>query len=198
MRGRNCRQWIAGITMVVDHVGIVCDSLGARLWGRMSAPLYGLELRGSVRNILIIGVLAQIPYWIVVGHRLNFALTLAGVELLRKFLQVDLEREAWWGVVVLVVAGFVVVPVDGLGMAAGTALSRCTLKKDEHTQIIYWLGAAVAAATAGHWLNMAGVGVAYGLQKIELPEVVRVPKWIWRSLYPLHLGILAAAKWAIG
>jgi hypothetical protein len=177
---------MAGVAMVLDHCGVISGDVNLRIFGRIAAPLYGLSYGGNVQTALIVGIAAQIPYMLCIQNALNFALVLGLVEVVRQW---AINQGPWrWWLVGAIITVLGVWPVDGLGLAVGTAISRSAPKKDHW---IYYGGISVAAACAGHWLNVAGLVAGYSLVAVPLPEVGRMPKPVWRWLYPVHLAILA-------
>lgn len=203
-------QIIAMLTMLIDHVGLIFfpGELAWRYVGRIAFPIYCYALvQGHIhtssrprylRRLLVIAVLAQIPYnlaidaggWNVVFTLLFSALVLTVLDLLPKL---------WMGLPVVVGA---VLLTDALPLdynAYGLLLVLIFRYTRSYWLVLAHLALNVVYLFYYNWLvQMASIlptiliALTPGLW--VLLEKRRLPRWVWWSFYPAHLAVLALVK----
>lgn len=214
-------EWIAMLTMLVDHVGAVFypGVLWPRMIGRIAMPLYtygivrGYAVTRSRRRyalrLFVIALAAQVPFWVLWFPAVNIVFGfLAGVGV---FAGLDgaprwVERLAGRPVPVLarilqatlLLAAFFlfwIVPVDyGTYLLALLLLYRYGKRR-------WVLVAGHTALTALyyppldiHWLSV--IGTILLILPVRYTPIQR-GRWFYRAFYPLHLAALTAVALAL-
>ncbi|MDO7905925.1 TraX family protein [Paenibacillus sp. JX-17] len=203
-------HWLAMITMLLDHVGLVFfpQELSWRIVGRIAFPIYAYLLylgyrhtrspSGYMRRLLWIAVISQVPYTAGLGiYAPNVVFTL----LFSLLVLYALPKLKHWS------AQMIFVLISGLIMEwlrmdygmYGLLLVLIYRYLPGYTLIAGHLGLNVLyAGTVGSWLQhfslLSTVLIACFQQT---PSVFRLqaPRWLWRSFYPLHLSIIALIRW---
>ncbi|WP_281887505.1 TraX family protein [Paenibacillus sp. YYML68] len=193
-------QWIAMITMTLDHIGHVFypDQLWWRMIGRLAFPIYayllvqGYQRTSDVprymRRLLFIFAVAQLPYMAlfqtlelnVVGTLLLSLLVLWALDKPRT----SMVRYVW----IAVCVGLLYAVEFDYG------LYGLTLVLIFRYIPTYWAVAAHGFATLllftaypVQWFSLIATLLLYSAY---LPQHRSAPVWLWRSFYPLHLLVL--------
>lgn len=192
-------QWLAIITMLIDHIGYVWfpDAPIWRIIGRMSFPIYAYYVAVSmsrtsnrkayVRRLLILALMSQVPFsalfhtWTVnvIG---TFFISVAAIYLMERSPQSPL-RFLW---------------------IVGAALLMETISFDYGAYGL--LLVLIYRYTASHmiWIAHAGLNILYIVAFQWLIQVFSMfpsfvftyasgsasrstPRWLWRAFYPAHL-----------
>lgn len=201
-------QLIAMITMLIDHIGYLFfpDQLSWRIIGRLAMPLYTYALvQGYFRTrnidrylqrIAIIAVLSQIPFMLALQIiKVNFVGTLFVCLLLIRLLDrwkdnMLLQGTALFAALILLE----IIPFDyGAYAALLVLIYRYTS--------VQWMTLAHLALNLfffiakGMYIQIfslpATAMLVYLPSFMDVMNRIRVPKWIWRSFYPLHFLLLA-------
>lgn len=204
-------QWLAMITMLVDHVGIVFypDNIIWRIIGRVAFPLYaygivtGLNLtqdrRRYVRRLAVIGAAAQIPYMLALNSvQINvigtFLVVIATLWLADRY-----KSKLGQGLILLLAA----VVLDLLPFDYGSyALMLILIYRHlEGKRMV----AAHAALNVAYWIYagwmvqlasiISTVAIASNTQLLR--RIKRPPRWLWLSYYPAHLTTLFVINLAL-
>lgn len=203
-------QIIAMLTMLIDHVGLIFypGELAWRVVGRIAFPIYCYALvQGHIhtssrprylRRLLVIAVLAQIPYnlaidpggWNVVFTLLFSALVLTVLDLLPKL---------WMGLPIVLGA---VLLTDALPLdynAYGLLLVLIFRYTRSYWLVLAHLALNVFYLFYYNWLVQLAsilptILIALTPGFWTLLEKRRLPRWVWWSFYPAHLAILALVK----
>ncbi|CAM4307623.1 TraX family protein [Paenibacillus tarimensis] len=203
-------QLLAMLTMLIDHAGIVFfpDDPAWRIVGRLAFPFYayalvlGYRLTGNIRRYMLrlalIGVISQVPYqWALGGDDINVVGTLL-VCLVALWL-IDLYKHPA-AVSLILTAGFL--SLDLLSFNYGSyALLLVLIYRYTHSSLMvllhFGLNVLFAAAMPGWFTQMYSVGSTFILaflpQLLRLIDKLVIPRYIWRSFYPVHLIALGAA-----
>lgn len=202
-------QWIAMLTMLIDHIGVVFDP-GNPVWriiGRIAFPIYafgiavGLERTRDRRRYLtrlaIIGAAAQIPYMAALGAlQINvigtFLAVIGGLVVLEK-----MPHPAGKAALVLgATAVLEIVPFSYGGYALLLILIYRSLAARPLAMIAAHLALNLACALyTGGWLQL--VSLLPTLLIALAPRFAdkrNAPRWLWWSFYPAHLAVLAAIQ----
>lgn len=199
-------QWIAMLTMLIDHIGLLFFPNEAlwRIIGRIAFPLYAYALvqgyrhtsnfRNYILRLALIAVISQIPYQLVLkSGGLNVVATLLISLLVLKLL----ERIKPGAVSVLLIAlCCFVMEVFPFDYGAYGLLLVLIFKYARSSQLLLMhLGLNLIYLVSYGWLiQMASLAVtlpmAYGGGLWRKAEANRAPAWLWRSFYPAHLYIL--------
>ncbi|WP_410769713.1 TraX family protein [Fontibacillus sp. BL9] len=199
-------QLIAMITMLIDHVGLLFFP-GDLLWrviGRIAFPIYAYALvQGYARTsnfrryairLLLIAVVSQIPYQLVLNDGLNVVATLLAAMLVLRLL--DSIKPG--PLSVLVKAGAcIVMEVLPFDYGAYGLLLVLIFKYARSTQMLlmHLLLNIVYLLSYGWVIQMVSLLptliIAFGPGIWRRLESWRMPSWVWRSFYPVHLFVLA-------
>lgn len=199
-------QWIAMLTMLIDHIGIVWfpDSPGWRIVGRIAFPIYtwlvalGMSRTRSVprylRRLVLLALLSQIPFSLlfqtwdvnVIG---TFAVSVAALYGMERMPPGNLLRYVW-PVAAAVLMEWIGFDYGAYGLlllaiyryARGVAVPVLHLLLN--IGYLLWIPAPIQMFSIVPSLVFASAGA---VRAVAGP---RVPSWLWRSFYPVHLAIL--------
>ncbi|WP_426449690.1 TraX family protein [Paenibacillus sp. S-38] len=201
-------QWIAMMTMLIDHIGIVFFK-GEQVWrwiGRLAFPLYAYGIVTGYRHtrslpryakrLAVTAALAQVPYLYAFGFmQVNVVgsfLFCIGVLYLLDRTQEPAQR------VLIIAAGLLIISVlpfeyGGYGLLL---------------VLIYRYAESASRMFLGHLLLNMLYYVLMPLQMLSIagtliiiyawkqrPELAQrsAPSWLWRGFYPGHLLLLSIA-----
>ncbi|MEK3794015.1 TraX family protein [Paenibacillus sp. FSL R7-0204] len=203
-------QIIAMLTMLIDHVGLIFfpGELAWRYVGRIAFPIYCYALAQGyihtssrpryLRRLLVIAVLAQIPYNLAIhpgGWNVVFTLLISALVLAL----LDKLPNLWAGIPVVAAA---VLLMDALPLdynAYGLLLVLIFRYTRSYVLVLAHLALNVFYLFYYNWLvQMASiiptVLIALTPGFWVLLEKRRLPRWVWWCFYPAHLTILALVK----
>ncbi|KOP69201.1 conjugal transfer protein TraX [Bacillus sp. FJAT-18019] len=203
-------QWIAMLTMLIDHVGLVFfpHQETWRIIGRISFPIYAYALvqghyytSSRTRYIIrlaIIGAISQIPYQLALHiNGFNVVITLVAGALVLYILERSDSRLLSWMVVVAACALMSEFPFDygayGLLLILIFRYAQASWLVPLHIilNLVFWF---LNNWELQIWSVIPTAVIAYGPQIWSKLESVRVSRWIWRSFYPLHLALIAILR----
>jgi hypothetical protein len=205
-------QFLAMFTMVIDHIGVVWfpDNPIWRIIGRFALPFYVYAIvigysrtRDTFKYLKRLGLLAvisQAPYMLA-SHvtELNAVATL--FFCLLAFVLLDRYRSR---------------PVIGVSLTAGMtilleavpfdygayALLLALIYRFAQPQLYVVLHLALNIASVFYkgWVLqlfslLATIWVVYLPDLMRSMDRIRVPRFVWRSFYPLHLAIIALVNY---
>lgn len=199
-------QWIAMLTMLIDHTGLLFfpDEAIWRIIGRLAFPLYAYALvqgyrhTSSFRNYMLrlalIAVISQIPYQLVLKPGgLNVVATLLVSLLILKLLERIKPGAVSFLLIALCCLVMELIPFD---YGAYGLLLVLIFKYARSSQLLLMhFGLNLIYLVAYGWLiQMASLvitlPIAYGGGLWRKVEASRAPAWLWRLFYPAHLYIL--------
>lgn len=207
-------QWLAMLTMLIDHIGVVWfpEEDGLRIIGRIAFPLYAYAIvigyfrtrnlnRYLIRMAILAG-LSQIPFMLAFHTwGVNAIATLFICLLMLTLLDRYQSNRPFQ--LLLIAAAIVLLEVIPFDYGA-YALLLVFIYRYAKSQHIVWLHLGLnllAMATKGWGLQLFSLFASILL--IYLPELLRgmdrlkVPRLVWRSFYPLHLALIAIAYRAL-
>ncbi len=198
---RNAWQWLAMITMIIDHIGYFYQISPLRYVGRLGMPLYAMLFVITVRRqqinfkrILLLGLLSQYQYLYIFGElQLNiifgfaiFAWTAEGIR--RRCLPVT-------------VTGFLMmwIPVSYGWYLYATLATFCWIERKSLQRGVF------AVLTGIYSLYSCLIGYSLWWRQllamfapfIEGIKAPRPNKYLYRYFYPGHLLILAVIQYAM-
>ncbi|GGF91904.1 TraX family protein [Paenibacillus aceti] len=200
-------QWIAVITMLLDHIGVAFFS-GEVMWriiGRIAFPIYAYALVQGYRHtssysryvfrLTLIAVVSQLPYQAALGRSgLNVVVTLLAAVLAMRLL--DGMRPGILSA--LLIGGFsLLVDFFPLDYGAYGLLLVLIFRYAQHYQLLFMhlLLNLIYLLAYGWVVQMASMiptlFIVFGPALWRRLELIRMPRWLWRSYYPLHLLVLA-------
>ncbi|AOZ92040.1 TraX family protein [Paenibacillus crassostreae] len=204
-------QWIAMLTMLIDHIGAVffSDQMIWRIIGRISFPIYAYALvQGHLHTsnrlkylvrLFIIALVSQVPYQMALNPSgLNVVVTLLVAAIALNLLDRITSKVLSIWVIVFFIILMEVFPFD-YG-AYGLILVLLFRYVSSHDLVYGHLILNVVYMFTNNWiLQMFSIvltmTIIYGPKLWKRVESIRVNKWIWRSFYPVHLGVIAILKW---
>ncbi|MEC0329681.1 TraX family protein [Paenibacillus macerans] len=206
-------QFIAMITMLIDHVGLLFFP-GEMLWriiGRIAFPLYAYALvqghvytsnyRKYACRLFIIAVLSQIPYQLAFDtNGLNVVATLFVSSLILRLL--DSVKPGIVSALTIAAACVImeVLPFD-YG-AYGLLLVLIFKYAGQGRMVVMHLLLNLAYLFAYGWvIQLASIVptlvIAYGPGLWRRLESWPLPRWVWRAFYPAHLAVLAVVVYIL-
>ncbi|TMV50078.1 conjugal transfer protein TraX [Paenibacillus mesophilus] len=201
---------VAMLTMLVDHIGIVFfpDQEGWRIVGRIAMPIYAYCLvqgfrytrskTNYLRRLVLLALISEVPYVIalkmvninIIGTFVICMLVLIGMERFR-------GKAAAIG---LVTAGSVVLEVIPFDYGAYALLLVLAYKWLDTRHLVaahLLLNLAFILATGGvlqMYSIISTIFLVYRPSIYGWLDKVEIRRWVWRSFYPAHLVVLAAAQ----
>lgn len=201
--------WLAMLTMLIDHVGLVFFPTDPawRIAGRLAFPIYAYalylgythtrDIRSYMLRLLGLALISQVPYMLafdvlrpnVIWTLLASLLALAAASRLKH----------WTAVTVLYVLSALVMELSQMDYGAYGLL----------LVLIYRYTRSYMMIVAHFILNVVYDMVHHAnLQHFSLLSSIlivcfatgengfynRVPRWLWRSFYPVHLAVIAAIR----
>ncbi|MGR6126426.1 TraX family protein [Paenibacillus sp. SER-28] len=201
--------WLAMLTMLIDHVGLVFFPTDPawRIAGRLAFPIYAYalylgythtrDIRSYMLRLLGLALISQVPYMLafdvlrpnVIWTLLASLLALAAASRLKH----------WTAVTVLYVLSALVMELSQMDYGAYGLL----------LVLIYRYTRSYMMIAAHFILNVVYDMVHHAnLQHFSLLSSIlivcfatgengfynRVPRWLWRSFYPVHLAVIAAIR----
>lgn len=203
-------QWIAMITMLIDHIGAVfypqVEEL--RIIGRIAFPIYAFavyvgykhtrNMKKYIMRLFWIAVISQIPFMAAFNHfSLNVVWTLLSGLLV--LLALDRLNVRLLGIPIVIGAGWIM-EITHMDYGIYGLLLVLLFR--------YFQGAILVV---GHFLLTAAYIMLYS-SSVQMYSVIATvgiaiaqyygagfrlqgPRWIWRYFYPAHLAIIALIRW---
>ena len=199
-------QWIAMLTMLIDHIGVVFyqDQTWLRYIGRIAFPLYaylivvGYQRTRNYRNYMIrvglLAIIAQPAYqWAFNTTGLNIIISLFIGLLLFKLLDISAKYRLVQILIVLATLyGSTFFDLDYGAYGIVLMLIFRYVPRDklmlfhailELPYIFVW-GYQYVSLIVTYFISFQAKWLAKA-------DTIQVPRWLWRCFYPLHLYILA-------
>ncbi|MCP3794425.1 MULTISPECIES: TraX family protein [Paenibacillus] len=201
--------WLAMLTMLIDHVGLVFFPTDPawRIAGRLAFPIYAYalylgythtrDIRSYMLRLLGLAMISQVPYMLafdvlrpnVIWTLLASLLALAAASRLKH----------WTAVTVLYVLSALVMELSQMDYGAYGLLlvliyryTRSYMMIAAHfiLNVVYDM---VHHANLQHFSLLSSILIAC-FATGESGFYSRVPRWLWRSFYPVHLAVIAAIR----
>lgn len=200
-------QWIAIITMLIDHIGIVWfpDEPIWRIIGRLAFPIYTFYVavgmtrtrsrRMYMQRLAVLAVISQVPFsllfhtWTinVIG---TFLVAVGAIYLMERTPSHPL-RFVW------IAAAAVLLEAAAFDYGAyGLLLLLLYRFTEKHTMWIGHLGLnAVYALLFSAPLQLFSLIPTLTFAFSPGSVSYDTPRWVWRSFYPAHLAVLLGLSW---
>lgn len=205
-------QWIAMLTMLIDHIGYVFfpDEMLWRTVGRIAFPIYvyalvqghlhtSNKLRYGIR-LFIIALISQVPYQLAFN---TTGFNVVGTLLIAVVVLNILDRvssKILSGAIILLV-GIVMQTLPFDYGAYGLILILLFRYLSSHELVFAHVFLNILYLFSNNsilqmYSILPTLIIVYGPLLWARLESVTVRKWVWRSFYPLHLSLIAIWKWA--
>jgi hypothetical protein len=197
-------KWIAVLTMLIDHIGLVMfpESEIWRIIGRVALPLYsyfliiGMEKTRNrnqyIERLLKIGVISQLPYYLIFQNlRLNVIFTLIIAALC-----IYIFEEKWRSKYVFLIATILILPVSIYLDYGYYGIALCFLYyffKDKPVTLLVshlFLNILDMFIFEGSLLQLFSlIGTILIMNKSKIPDVP-IQRLFYQLFYPIHLLII--------
>jgi len=203
-------QWIAMLTMLIDHIGVVYfpEQLWLRMIGRIAFPLYiylmvlGYKRTRNYRNYVIrVALLAAVSQpmyqWAFDTTRLNVIITLLVGLLLFKLLDTAAKKPMIQGasvIITLLVVEWFAFDYGAYGIALMLIYRYASQEKlmlyHSLLEFLYLLVWKIQIFSL-----IVTLCISYKPQWLNKVDHIKVPRILWRSFYPLHLCLIASFRY---
>lgn len=203
-------QWIAMITMLIDHIGAVfypqVDEL--RIIGRIAFPIYAFavyigykhtrNVQKYIWRLFWIAVLSQVPFMAAFNHlSLNVVWTLWSSLLV--LLVLDKLPNRLLGIPIVIGAGIIMeITAMDYGMYGLLLVLLFRYFQGPILVLGHVLLTALYIQLHSSSVQMYSVVATLGLAIAQYYGAgfrLKGPRWIWRYFYPAHLAIIAIIRW---
>ncbi|MFK0521058.1 TraX family protein [Paenibacillus illinoisensis] len=203
-------QWIAMITMLIDHIGAVfypqVEEL--RIIGRIAFPIYAFavyigykhtrNVQKYIWRLFWIAVLSQVPFMAAFNHlSLNVVWTLWSSLLV--LLVLDKLPNRLLGIPIVVGAGIIMeITAMDYGMYGLLLILLFRYFQGPILVLGHVLLTALYIQLHSSSVQMYSVVATLGIAIAQYYGAgfrLKGPRWIWRYFYPAHLAIIAIIRW---
>lgn len=203
-------QWIAMITMLIDHIGAVfypqVEEL--RIIGRIAFPIYTFavyigykhtrNVQKYIWRLFWIAVLSQVPFMAAFNHlSLNVVWTLWSSLLV--LLVLDKLPNRLLGIPIVIGAGIIMeITAMDYGMYGLLLVLLFRYFQGPILVLGHVLLTALYIQLYSSLVQMYSVVATLGIAIAQYYGAgfrLKGPRWIWRYFYPAHLAIIAIIRW---
>ncbi|PAF32441.1 hypothetical protein CHI14_08010 [Paenibacillus sp. 7516] len=203
-------QWIAMITMLIDHIGAVfypqVEEL--RIIGRIAFPIYAFavyigykhtrNVQKYIWRLFWIAVLSQVPFMAAFNHlSLNVVWTLWSSLLV--LLVLDKLPNRLLGIPIVIGAGIIMeITAMDYGMYGLLLVLLFRYFQGPILVLGHVLLTALYIQLYSSSVQMYSVVATLGIAIAQYYGAgfrLKGPRWIWRYFYPAHLAIIAIIRW---
>lgn len=203
-------QWIAMITMLIDHIGAVfypqVEEL--RIIGRIAFPIYAFavyigykhtrNVQKYIWRLFWIAVLSQVPFMVAFNHlSLNVVWTLWSSLLV--LLVLDKLPNRLLGIPIVIGAGIIMeITAMDYGMYGLLLVLLFRYFQGPILVLGHVLLTALYIQLHSSSVQMYSVVATLGIAIAQYYGAgfrLKGPRWIWRYFYPAHLAIIAIIRW---
>lgn len=199
-------QWIAMLTMLIDHIGIVwfADEMIYRMIGRMAFPIYAYYIvqgmsytanrKRYVGRLAVLAVLSQLPFTLLFDTFMLNVIATFLIAVLSMYGFAELKHSAArWASLAAGAVLLLTIPCD-YGIYA--LLLMLIYRYVQGVQVIVYhfalnIAYVFAALTSviQLWSLLPSVIIAMAVKDDAAQRIrhSRAPKLLWRAFYPAHL-----------
>lgn len=204
-------QFLAMLTMLIDHIGVVFfpENAYLRIIGRIAFPLYAYGIVQGYHytrsrpkyagRLLVLALLSQLPFmWAFEETSLNVIATLLLCLLTLMLIdKLNPENARWYIPFVVAVPAFLLmewIPMDYGGYAL--LLVLIYRYSSPRWMVVWHTALNLFFAVYLLWIIQLFSAISTWAV-VQYPKVkewfggIPVPRWLWRSFYPAHLLLLA-------
>lgn len=203
-------QWIAMITMLIDHIGAVFypHITELRIIGRIAFPIYAFSIYMGYKHtrnvqkyiwrLFWIALISQVPFMAAFNHfSLNVVWTLLSALLV--LLALDKIPSKLISIPLAIGAGLVMewthmdYGMYGLLLVLLFRYFKGPVVVMAHV-VLNALYVLLHHSSLQMFSVLASIGIAIA-QYNQADFRLKGPRWIWRYFYPAHLAIIAVIRW---
>ncbi|SDJ92258.1 TraX protein [Paenibacillus sp. OK060] len=202
-------QWIAMITMLIDHIGAVFyPQVGElRIIGRIAFPIYAFavyigykhtrNVQKYIWRLFWIAVISQLPFMVAFNHfSLNVVWTLWSALLV--LLVLDKLPVRLLGIPIVIVAGLVMEMTHmDYGMYGLLLVLLFRYFQGRVLVMAHLLLNVLYIYLHSSSIQMYSVIATAGIAMAQYYNAgfrLKGPRWIWRYFYPAHLAVIALIR----
>ncbi|MCY9693396.1 TraX family protein [Paenibacillus alginolyticus] len=205
-------NWIAMLSMVIDHIGLVWFSEEPiwRIIGRLAFPIYAFGIsqsmmytkdkKGYLIRLGLLAAISQVPYFLLFGnHQINVIATFFIVVF--TMLQVERTENNVIKGIWLIAACMI---LEGFHFSYGSyalilvSIYRYTTGREmiiSHSVLIILFGLFKGwPIQIGMWGILPTIMYTWFRKDVLHNIKVNPPRWMWRAFYPVHLMLLASLE----
>lgn len=203
-------QWIAMITMLIDHIGAVFfpHIIELRIIGRIAFPIYAFavyigykhtrDVQKYIWRLFWIAIISQVPFMAAFNHySLNVVWTLWSALLV--LFVIDKLPSKLLGIPIVIGAGWFMemsqmdYGMYGLLLVLLFRYFQGPVLVVAHV-VLNALYLLLHNSSVQMYSVLATAGIAIG-QYYQAGFRMKGPRWVWRYFYPAHLAIIAIIRW---
>jgi hypothetical protein len=206
-------QILAMLTMLIDHIGLLWfpENIVWRIIGRLALPFYALaivlgyyrtsDLNRYLKRVAWIAILSQLPYQFAFYRlEVNTVGSLLVCLLLLRLLDKWNGKPLLQVLICLSLAGL----LEFLPFSYGAYVALLVLiyrYAQNQTIILFHFSLEVVSILIKEWIIQpfsifATILMVYVPDFMRRLDAIKVPRFVWRSFYPLHLTLIAIIYYA--
>ncbi|WP_251034843.1 TraX family protein [Paenibacillus polymyxa] len=203
-------QWIAMITMLIDHIGAVFfpHIIELRIIGRIAFPIYAFavyigykhtrDVQKYIWRLFWIAIISQVPFMAAFNHySLNVVWTLWSALLV--LFVIDKLPSKLLGIPIVIGAGwFMEISQMDYGMYGLLLVLLFRYFQGPVLVVAHVLLNALYLLLHNSSVQMYSVLATAGIAIAQYYQAgfrMKGPRWVWRYFYPAHLVIIAIIRW---
>lgn len=203
-------QWIAMITMLIDHIGAVFfpHIIELRIIGRIAFPIYAFavyigykhtrDVQKYIWRLFWIAIISQVPFMAAFNHySLNVVWTLWSALLV--LFVIDKLPSKLLSIPIVIGAGwFMEISQMDYGMYGLLLVLLFRYFQGPVLVMAHVLLNALYLLLHNSSVQMYSVLATAGIAIAQYYQAgfrMKGPRWVWRYFYPAHLAIIAIIRW---
>ncbi|GAS80927.1 TraX family protein [Paenibacillus amylolyticus] len=203
-------QWIAMITMLIDHIGAVFfpHIIELRIIGRIAFPIYAFavyigykhtrDVQKYIWRLFWIAIISQVPFMAAFNHySLNVVWTLWSALLV--LFVIDKLRSRLLSIPIVIGAGwFMEISQMDYGMYGLLLVLLFRYFQGPVLVVAHVVLNALYLLLHNSSVQMYSVLATAGIAIAQYYQAgfrMKGPRWVWRYFYPAHLAIIAIIRW---
>ncbi|MDQ0657234.1 TraX family protein [Paenibacillus sp. W2I17] len=203
-------QWIAMITMLIDHIGAVFfpHIIELRIIGRIAFPIYAFavyigykhtrDVQKYIWRLFWIAIISQVPFMAAFNHySLNVVWTLWSALLV--LFVIDKLPSKLLGIPIVIGAGwFMEISHMDYGMYGLLLVLLFRYFQGPVLVVAHVVLNALYLLLHNSSVQMYSVLATAGIAIAQYYQAgfrMKGPRWVWRYFYPAHLAIIAIIRW---
>ncbi|WP_339300597.1 TraX family protein [Paenibacillus sp. FSL R5-0623] len=203
-------QWIAMITMLIDHIGAVFfpHIIELRIIGRIAFPIYAFavyigykhtrDVQKYIWRLFWLAIISQVPFMAAFNHySLNVVWTLWSALLV--LFVIDKLPSRLLGIPIVIGAGwFMEISQMDYGMYGLVLVLLFRYFQGPVLVVAHVLLNALYLLLHNSSVQMYSVLATAGIAIAQYYQAgfrMKGPRWVWRYFYPAHLAIIAIIRW---